>query len=206
MAVLINVQRQFISRAITSLKTPSLTTVNPFSNIIKRTMSVKIGDSLPDVKVFENTPANGFSIRSVFEGKKGVLFGVPGAFTPGCSKTHLPGYIQRSDDMKAKGIEVLACIAVNDPFVMEGWGRDQKVDGKVRMLADTKGDLTKALGLELDAVDALGNVRCRRFALLVNDNIVQVLLTQQHQFQQAAQLEEGGAMTCSLAENIIDLL
>lgn len=158
-------------------------------------MSVKAGDSLPDVKVFEGDPSNGFSIRSVFEGKKGVLFGVPGAFTPGCSKTHLPGYVQRHDELKAKGIDVLACVAVNDPFVMAAWGKDQNTEGKVRMLADTKAELTKALGVELDAADALGNTRCRRFALVVEDNVVK-----------AAQIEEGGALTCSLAENIIDQL
>ncbi|EGD75441.1 peroxiredoxin V protein [Salpingoeca rosetta] len=161
-----------------------------------RTMAsqVKVGDSLPDIKVSEG-PGNDFSIRSLFDGKKGILFGVPGAFTPGCSRTHLPGYVQRHDDLKAKGYDVLACVAVNDPFVMEAWGKDQKVDGKVRMLSDTCAELTKALGLELDAVERLGNVRCRRFALVIDDNVVK-----------AAQIEEGGAMTCSLAENVIDLL
>merc|ERR1712070_558796 len=107
-----------------------------------RAMSVKVGDSLPDVKVFENAPDNGFSIRSIFEGKKGVLVGVPGAFTPTCSKSHLPSFVEKRDELKAKGIDVVACMSVNDPFVMEAWGRDQNATDKVRMLADTRAELT----------------------------------------------------------------
>merc|ERR1719173_197920 len=83
-------------------------------------------------------------------GKKVVIFGVPGAFTPGCSKTHLPGYVEAAADMKAKGVNEIVCVSVNDPFVMEAWGKDQAADGKVRMLADTCGDLAKALDLQLD--------------------------------------------------------
>merc|ERR1712156_780608 len=98
---------------------------------------------------------------------KYVIFGVPGAFTPGCSKTHLPGYVSSAEDLKAKGIKDIFCVAVNDPFVMAAWGSNQNADGKVRMLADTCGDLTKALELELDLAKVLGNVRCKRFSILV---------------------------------------
>eukprot|EP00043_Microstomoeca_roanoka_P017205 m.178857 g.178857 ORF g.178857 m.178857 type:complete len:184 (+) comp16598_c2_seq1:4641-5192(+) len=160
-----------------------------------RTMVVKAGDSLPDVKLYENTPDNGVSIQSLFKGKKGILFGVPGAFTPGCSKTHLPGYVEKFDQLKSKGVDVIACMAVNDPFVMEAWGQKHGANGKIRMLADTRADLTKALGVEMDATPALGNVRCRRFALIIEDNVIK-----------AAQIEEGGGLSCSLAENIMEKL
>merc|ERR1719234_88239 len=105
-------------------------------------------------------------------GKQVVIFGVPGAFTPGCSKTHLPGYVEAAADMKAKGVSEIVCVSVNDPFVMEAWGKDQGADGKVRMLADTCGDLAKALDLQLDLAAVLGSMRCKRFSMLVEDGTV----------------------------------
>merc|ERR1712203_491162 len=106
-------------------------------------------------------------------GKRGILFAVPGAFTPTCSEKHLPGFIDQADELKAAGAEVVACVSVNDPFVMSAWGKDQKAEGKVRMLADTCGDLTKALDLELAKVaPVLGNVRCKRFSLVTEDGKV----------------------------------
>ena len=124
-----------------------------------------------------------------------VLFGVPGAFTPGCSKTHLPGYVAAHADLKAKGVQEVVCVSVNDPFVMEQWGKAHGADGKVRMLADTTAAFTKALGLDLDLTAALGGVRCKRFSAVVEDGVVTKL-----------NLEPSDAptgMTCSLAEKLI---
>ena len=98
-------------------------------------------------------------LSRLFAGKKGVLFGVPGAFTPGCSATHLPGYLTHFADFQAKGLDVVACVAVNDPFVMKAWGDAHGATGKIKMLADTCGAFTKAADLELDLTAVLGNVR-----------------------------------------------
>ncbi|CAN2391765.1 Peroxiredoxin 5, partial [Pristimantis euphronides] len=97
-----------------------------------RAMSLKVGDPLPDVQIYDGGPGNKTSIKDVFGNKKGVLFGVPGAFTPGCSKTHLPGYVLQADDLKSCGVEVLACISVNDAFVVSEWGKVYGADGKVK--------------------------------------------------------------------------
>merc|ERR1711872_902674 len=100
-----------------------------------RAMSVKVGDSLPDVNLYENTPANAIDMAQLCASGKTLIFGVPGAFTPGCSLTHLPGYIRDADQYKSKGINSIVCIGVNDPFVMSAWGKQHGADGKVRMLA-----------------------------------------------------------------------
>ncbi|KAL4438666.1 hypothetical protein ABPG77_006270 [Micractinium sp. CCAP 211/92] len=158
----------------------------------------KAGDALPDVKLDElvDGEIKSVSLKELFAGKKGVLFGVPGAFTPGCSKTHLPGYVADYDKLKAAGAEVIACVSVNDPFVMGAWGEAHQADGKVVMLADTRGELTKALGFELAGlVPVLGNVRCRRFSAVVQDGTLKTV-----------NLEEGGELTCSLSNQILDQL
>jgi len=116
-----------------------------------------------------DTPGEGVNVAELFKGKKGVLFAVPGAFTPTCSEQHLPGYIEKAEDLKAAGAEVVACVAVNDAFVMKAWGEQQKAEGKVRMLADAKCELTKALGMELDASAKLGNIRSERYAMIIDD-------------------------------------
>merc|ERR1711972_407219 len=108
-------------------------------------------------------------VRKLFEGQKGILFGVPGAFTPTCSEKHFPSYMEHHADLKAAGAGVVACVSVNDPFVMSAWGKQQEAEGKVRMLADTKCELTKALDMELDATGKLGNVRSQRYAMLIDD-------------------------------------
>ena len=120
---------------------------------------VAVGDQVPSVTLFEDSPGGKVELESLCAGKKVVMFGVPGAFTPGCSKTHLPGYVAAAADLKAGGVDEIVCVSVNDPFVMEAWGKDQSAGGKVRMLADTTAELTKALGLELDLTAVLGNVR-----------------------------------------------
>nr|AAM18076.1 peroxiredoxin V protein [Branchiostoma belcheri tsingtauense] len=155
-------------------------------------MPIKVGDKLPGIDLYENTPGNKVNVSELFAGKKGVLFAVPGAFTPGCSKTHLPGYVGKAGDLKAKGVQVIACVSVNDPFVMEAWGKDQKAEGKVRMLADTGAEFTKAIGLDLDATGLLGNIRSKRYSMLVEDGEVKQLNVE----------PDGTGLTCSLAEGL----
>merc|ERR1719476_1186778 len=154
---------------------------------------IKEGDSIPSVDLFEGNPDTKVNLAEVCKEGKYVVFGVPGAFTPGCSKTHLPGYVAKAEEMKGKGVEEIVCVSVNDPFVMEAWGKDQGAAGKVRMLADTCGDLTKALELELDLSAVLGSVRCKRFAMLVEDGTVTKVNIE----------PDGTGLTCSLAENIV---
>ena len=154
---------------------------------------VAVGDQVPAVTLFEDSPGGKVELASLCAGKKVVIFSVSGAFTPGCSKTHLPGYVAAAEDMKAKGVEEILCVSVNDPFVMEAWGKDQGATGKVRMLADTCGDLTKALELELDLSAVLGSVRSKRFSMLVEDGKVSKLNVE----------PDGTGLTCSLADKII---
>lgn len=158
---------------------------------------VKPGDQLPDVVLTEGAPDYGkgtdVKLRDLFKGKKGILFAVPGAFTPGCSKTHLPSYIADAAKLKAKGIEVVVCTATNDAFVMAAWGQAQGAGGKVMMLADPKADLAKALGVEKQS-GAL--TRSGRYSMLVEDNVVKA-------FNDA---DEGGGMECTLSNVIYDAL
>jgi peroxiredoxin len=109
---------------------------------------------------------------------KVVLFAVPGAFTPTCSDYHLPGFVQRADDLLAKGVDTIACISVNDPFVMGAWGRDQKVGDKVLMLADGNGEFTRAMGLETDMTGAGLGTRSQRYAVVIDDGIVTALFVE----------------------------
>eukprot|EP00438_Fugacium_kawagutii_P016138 Skav207694 [mRNA] locus=scaffold3057:122108:136054:- [translate_table: standard] len=133
------------------------------------TQKVSVGDALPSIAVDEGKPGEEVNVAELFKGKKGILFAVPGAFTPTCSEKHLPGYIEKAEELKAAGAEVVACVSVNDAFVMKAWGEQQKVEGKVRMLADSKCELTKALGQELDASAKLGNIRSQRYAMIIDD-------------------------------------
>jgi len=144
--------------------------------------------------VFENTPANQVNLAELFGGvKKGIIFAVPGAFTPGCSKTHLPGYVENAAALKAKGIDLIACIAVNDPFVMDAWGQAHKATGKIRMFADPAGAFTKALDMELDLSKALGNVRSKRYSLIVEKGVIKKVNVE----------PDGAGLTCSLAPEIL---
>jgi peroxiredoxin len=147
-------------------------------------MTIKVGDRLPagTLQEFYDVAKDGcaigpnpVSIESLTRGKKVVLFGLPGAFTPTCSAKHVPSYLAVYDKLKAKGVDTIACMSVNDAFVMGAWGRDQRADGKVRMLADGSADYTKALGLELDLTARGMGVRCQRFSMLVDDGVVKTL-------------------------------
>lgn len=137
-------------------------------------MTIKAGDAIPSSKLVQGT-AEGpkeVSTDELFKGRTVVLFGVPGAFTPTCSAKHLPSFLQNIDALKAKGVDVIACMAVNDAFVMGAWGKDQGVGDKVVMLADGSAEFTKKLGLELDLTARGLGVRCQRFALVAKDGKV----------------------------------
>jgi peroxiredoxin len=147
-------------------------------------MAIKVGDTLPagTLSEFIEVEGNGctigpneFKVGDIVKGKKVVIFGLPGAFTPTCSAKHVPGYVQKRDQLKAKGVDDVLCMSVNDAFVMGAWGRDQKSGGKVRMMGDGSAAYTKALGLELD-LNARGmGVRCQRFSMLVDNGVVKTL-------------------------------
>ncbi len=139
-------------------------------------MTIAVGDTLPDVKLVKATQAGPEAVQSAdfFKGKRVALFSVPGAFTPTCSAKHLPGFVEKADELKAKGIEEIACTAVNDPFVMGAWGKAAGSDD-VAMLADGNGDFAEALGLTMDgSAFGLGK-RGQRFSMVVNDGIVEQL-------------------------------
>jgi glutaredoxin/glutathione-dependent peroxiredoxin len=118
---------------------------------------------------------NAFNVSDLVKGKKVAVFAVPGAFTPTCSAKHVPSYVQNFDKLRAKGVDEIWCIAVNDAFVMGAWGRDQKAGGKVRMLADGSATYTKQLGLDLDLVGRGMGVRSQRYSMLVDDGVVKAL-------------------------------
>jgi len=159
-------------------------------------MPPKVGDTLPSVDLFEGNPGGKVNLAELGKGKKIVVFGVPGAFTPGCSKTHLPGYVKDAEAIKGKGVAEIVCVSVNDPFVMAAWGEQHKADGKVRMLADTNGALAKALDLELDLSGPLGSIRSKRFALVAEDNVIKAIDVE----------PDGTGLTCSLSNSIIKSL
>src|SRR6476660_8804851 len=137
-------------------------------------MTIKVGDKILSVTLRQVTREGPKEITTdaFFAGKKVALFAVPGAFTPACSQRHLPGYVDKAADIKAKRIDEIAWVAVNEAFVMGAWGRDQKTEGKVRMLADGSGDFTRALGLELDLSKGGLGVRSKRYSMLVDDGVV----------------------------------
>jgi peroxiredoxin len=147
-------------------------------------MTIKVGDRLPDGQLQEfievetagcSVGPNTFNVQDLVKGKKIVIFGLPGAYTPTCSAKHVPGYIRHYDALKAAGVDEIWCLSVNDAFVMGAWGRDQGATGKVRMMADGSADYTKKLGLELDLVARGMGVRCQRFSMLVEDGVVKKL-------------------------------
>lgn len=138
-------------------------------------MSIQVGQRVPEAVLQHiDDGVHRIDTHTLFEGRKLVLFAVPGAFTPTCSERHLPGYVEHFDDFRAKGVEV-ACMAVNDAFVMQAWGKSQNVPAGLRMLADGNGDFTRALGLELDASGYGMGVRSKRFALYAEDGVVRGL-------------------------------
>ena len=138
---------------------------------------IKVGDKVPTAKLKTKTPdgMKDLTTDELFKGKKVVVFGLPGAFTPTCSAKHLPGFVENAAAIKAKGVDTIACLSVNDAFVMDAWGKDQKVGDKVLMLADGNADLAKALGLEMDGTGYGMGTRVKRFSMLVQDGVVKEL-------------------------------
>ncbi len=160
-------------------------------------MTIKAGDRIPSMNVTrmgESGPEQ-VSTDDLFGGRKVVMFAVPGAFTPTCSARHLPGYVARADEIRAKGVDAIACLSVNDVFVMDAWGKSQNAGGKVEMLADGSGELTRALGAVLDLTDRGLGVRSSRYAIVVEDGVVT-----------RANMEEGGAFEVSGAEAVLGQL
>lgn len=162
--------------------------------------TISVGDNLPDSTFSYLDPAGELqtiTVSDLTKGKKAVFFAVPGAFTPTCSQKHLPGFVEKSAELKAKGVDTIACISVNDAFVMKAWKENLNIKDEVLLLSDGNGNFTRAIGCELDLSDkpvGLG-VRSRRYALLAEDGVVKVL-----------NLEEGGAFTFSSAEDILKVL
>ncbi|MFL5265463.1 MAG: peroxiredoxin [Stellaceae bacterium] len=154
-------------------------------------MTIKVGDKLPSVTLRQVTSEGPKEISTdeFFRGKKVALFAVPGAFTPACSQRHLPGYVEKATDIKAKGVDEVACVAVNDAAVMTAWGKDQRCEGKVSMLADGSGDLARALGLELDLTKMGLGIRSKRYSMLVDNGVVKSLNVE----AQPGQVEASGA-------------
>lgn len=160
-------------------------------------MAIQVGDKLPDVTLHTMTGEGPKPITTdeIFAGKKVVLFAVPGAFTPGCSNTHMPGYVVHADDIKAKGVDTVACVSVNDAFVMGAWGKSQNAE-HLLLLADGSGNFTKAIGMDLDASGFGMGTRSKRYAMVVEDGVVKVLNTE----------PDGTGVNESTAENILKAL
>jgi glutaredoxin/glutathione-dependent peroxiredoxin len=160
-------------------------------------MAVKEGDKVPSAKLKVKTSEGMKDVDTdeYFKGKKVVLFALPGAFTPTCSAKHVPGFVQNYDQLKQKGVDKIACVSVNDAFVMEAWGRDQKCESKVDMLADGNADFTKAMGLELDARGNGMGIRSKRYAMVVEDGVIKKL-----------NVEQPGAFEVSSAEAMLRAL
>ncbi|WP_050479042.1 peroxiredoxin [Herbaspirillum rhizosphaerae] len=167
-------------------------------------MTIKVGDRLPEGALAEfietetegcSLGPNTFKVSDLVKGKKIALFALPGAFTPTCSAKHVPGYIQHAAEFKAKGVDEIWCISVNDAFVMGAWGRDQKATGVVRMLADGSATFTKAVGLEFDLTEKGMGVRSQRYSMLLEDGVIKQL-----------NLEAPGKFEVSNAETLLGQL
>jgi peroxiredoxin len=160
-------------------------------------MTISVGDRIPDVQVMTFGAGGPTHVKTadVLGTGKVVLFAVPGAFTPTCSDYHLPSYLIRYDDLKAKGVDSIVCISVNDPFVMGAWGDAQQVGDKVVMLADGNGEFTKAVGLEMDGSGFGLGSRSQRYAAVIEDGVVTAL-----------QVEPGAGLSVSAADAILEVL
>ena len=160
-------------------------------------MTIKVGDKMPAgtlTRMTKDGPQK-ISTDELFKGKKVVLFSVPGAFTPTCDAKHLPGFVQLADQIHAKGVDTIACMAVNDVFVMSAWGKSGNVGDKILMLADGNGEYAKALGLEMDASGFGMGTRGQRFAIIVQDGVAKQV-----------DVEEKGQFKVSSAEHVLSQL
>ena len=158
---------------------------------------IKVGDKIPSIKLKTKT-ADGvkdITTDDLFKGKKVALFALPGAFTPTCSAKHLPGYVEHADAIRSKGVDTIACLSVNDAFVMDAWGKDQKVGDKVLMLGDGNGDYSRALGLVMDGRGFGMGERSQRFAIIVKDGVAAHV-----------NVEAPGKLEVSTAEHVLSQL
>lgn len=157
-------------------------------------MTISVGDKIPaiDLSIMTQDGPGGISTDEIFSGKKVAIFGLPGAFTPTCSAKHLPGFVNNADALKAKGVDTIVCLAVNDVFVMGAWGKDQNVGDAVMMVADGSAEFTKATGLELDLVERGLGLRCQRFSMIVDDGEVKNI-----------HIDEAGAFEMTSAETML---
>ena len=160
-------------------------------------MTIKVGDRIPSVTLTTMADGKPAPVKTddFFAGKKVALFSVPGAFTPTCSAKHLPSFLDNADKLKAKGVDTIACVAVNDVFVMRAWGEHNNADGKIVMLADGNGEFARALGLELDATKFGMGMRGKRFSMLVDNGVVKQL-----------NVEEPGAFGVSSGDHMLGQL
>jgi glutaredoxin/glutathione-dependent peroxiredoxin len=154
------------------------------------------GEKIPDVEVRTPGAEGPQTVKTgeLFGTGKSVLFGVPGAFTPGCDRTHLPGFVERADELFAKGVDRVACVAVNDVFVMEAWGKSRGAD-KILMLADGNAELTRAMGLEMDGSKFGLGTRCKRFAAVIEDGVITSL-----------EVDKSGAIDASACSAVLERL
>jgi len=160
-------------------------------------MTIKVGDRIPSATLMHMTEKGPAPVTTedLFGKKKVVLFALPGAFTPTCSARHLPGYVEHASDFTKKGVDSIVCLSVNDAFVMNAWGKDQNAGGKVQMIADGNGELTRKIGLEMDGTKFGMGIRSQRYAAVVEDMVVTKL-----------EVEEAGAFKVSAADHVLGLL
>lgn len=160
-------------------------------------MTISVGDKIPNVKIMMATEAGPNAAQSgdILGKGKVALFSLPGAFTPTCSAQHLPGFVEKADEFKAKGVDKIVCMSVNDAFVMDAWAKDQNAVGKVEMLADGNGDLARAMGLTMDGAAFGMGERAQRFSVVLEDGVVKHL-----------NVEEPGAYDVSSAEHMLGQL
>ena len=160
-------------------------------------MTIQVGDSIPSatLNIMTADGPSAITTDDIFKGKTVALFGLPGAFTPTCSAQHLPGFVANADALKAKGVDTIVCLAVNDVFVMGAWGKDQNVGDKVTLVADGSAQFTKAAGLELDLIERGLGLRCQRFSMVVDDGVVKSL-----------NIDPAGTFEATSAEKILEQL
>lgn len=160
-------------------------------------MAIEVGDRIPDVQLWTMTSEGpkGIGAAEALGSGRVVLFAVPGAFTPTCSDHHLPGFVLRADDIRAKGVDTIACLSVNDPFVMAAWGRDRGTGDQVLMLSDGNGDFTRAAGLEMDGSKFGLGSRSQRYAMIIEDGVVRSIF-----------VEPGPGLEVSSADSVLKAL
>jgi 2-Cys peroxiredoxin 5 len=164
-------------------------------SLFRSASTIKVGSKLPEATLHRGSPNTHVNTLQHFTPfKRAVIFGVPGAFTPGCSKTHLPGFVSAHSELQRLGVDHVACISVNDAFVMDAWGKANGADGNVEMLADPSASFVSACGLSFDATPVLGNVRSKRFSMVVEHGIVKALNVEPN----------GTGLTCTLASNVVE--